>query len=92
MSVLDLVSQLRDVVLMNVYLDLGNPRGAGFWDEGYMSKGRGKKNGKISLRVTWERVGRILSQPGGFQVSKEGRMGSKRRAEKGESKKQGDCL
>jgi hypothetical protein len=36
----DLVSQLRDVVLMNVYLDLGNPRGPGFWDEGYMSKGR----------------------------------------------------
>ena len=24
-----LVSQVRDVVLMNVYLDLGNPRGAG---------------------------------------------------------------
>jgi hypothetical protein len=35
--VLDLVSQLRDVVLMNVYLDLG----PGFWNEGYMSKGRG---------------------------------------------------
>jgi hypothetical protein len=28
-NVLDLVSQLRDVVLMNVYLDLENPRGAG---------------------------------------------------------------
>ncbi len=25
--VLDLVSQVRDVVLMNVYLDLGNPGG-----------------------------------------------------------------
>jgi hypothetical protein len=34
--VLDLVSQVRDVVLMNVYLDLGS----GFWNEGYMSKGR----------------------------------------------------
>jgi hypothetical protein len=32
--VLDLVSQIRDVVLMNVYLDLGNPGGSGFWDEG----------------------------------------------------------
>jgi hypothetical protein len=41
--VLDLVSQLRDVVLMNVYLDLENPRGGpGFWNEGYMSKGREK--------------------------------------------------
>jgi hypothetical protein len=38
--VLDLVSQVRDVVLMSVYLDLGNPGGLGFWDEGYMSKGR----------------------------------------------------
>ncbi len=25
---------------MNVYLDLGNPGGSGFWDEGYMNKGR----------------------------------------------------
>jgi hypothetical protein len=25
---------------MNVYLGLGNPRGPGFWNEGYMSKGR----------------------------------------------------
>jgi hypothetical protein len=38
--VLDLVSQIRDVVLMNVYLDLGNPGGSGFWNEGYMNKGR----------------------------------------------------
>ncbi len=38
--VLDLVSQVRDVVLMSLYLDLGNPGGSGFWDEGYMSKGR----------------------------------------------------
>jgi hypothetical protein len=38
--VLDLVSQVRDVVLMNVYLDLGDPVGSGFWNEGYMGKGR----------------------------------------------------
>jgi hypothetical protein len=38
--VLDLVNQVRDVVLMSVYLDLENPRGLGFWNEGYMSKGR----------------------------------------------------
>ncbi len=40
MGVLDLVNQVRDVVLMSVYLDLGNPGGLGFRDEGYMSKGR----------------------------------------------------
>jgi hypothetical protein len=38
--VLDLVSQVHDVVLMNVYLDLGDPGGSGFWNEGYMGKGR----------------------------------------------------
>jgi hypothetical protein len=38
--VLDLVSQVRDVVLLNVYLDLGDPGGSGFWNEGYMGKGR----------------------------------------------------
>jgi hypothetical protein len=38
--VLDLVSQVRDVVLMNVYLDLENSGGSGFWNEGYMSQGR----------------------------------------------------
>jgi hypothetical protein len=32
--VLDLVSQVRDVVLMNVYLDLGNSGGSGFWNGG----------------------------------------------------------
>jgi hypothetical protein len=31
-----------DVVLMNVYLELGNPGGSGFWNEGYLSKGREK--------------------------------------------------
>ncbi len=41
---LDLVSQVRDVVLMSVYLDLGNPGVSGFWNEGYMSKGRGMES------------------------------------------------
>ncbi len=60
---LDLVSQIRDVVIMNVYLDLGNPRGSGFWNEGHMNKGR--------------EMGRsVYEQPGtevdGFCHSKEG--------------------
>ncbi len=38
--VLDLVSQVRNVILMNVYLGLGNSAGSGFWNEGYMSQGR----------------------------------------------------
>jgi hypothetical protein len=39
-SVLDLVSQVRDVILMNVHLDLGDPGGSGFWNEGHMGKRR----------------------------------------------------
>ncbi len=39
-GVLDLVSQVRDIVLMNVYLDLRNSRGSGFWNKGYIGKGR----------------------------------------------------
>jgi hypothetical protein len=38
--VLDLASQVRDVVLMNVYLDLGNSGGSGFLNGGYMSQVR----------------------------------------------------
>jgi hypothetical protein len=61
--VLDLVSQVRNVVLINIYLDLGNSGGLGFWNEGYMSRG-GKW--EVSLRATWIRSGQILSQLGGF--------------------------
>jgi hypothetical protein len=44
MTVLDLVSQVPDAILMSVYLDVGNPGGSGFWNEGYMSKGREMKS------------------------------------------------
>jgi hypothetical protein len=39
-SVLDLVSQVRDAILMTLQLEVGNPGGSGFWSRGYMSKGR----------------------------------------------------
>jgi hypothetical protein len=38
--VLDLVSQVRDTVLMSVYLEVRNLGGSGFWNEGLISKGR----------------------------------------------------
>jgi hypothetical protein len=75
-NVLDLVSQVRDVVLMNVYLDLGDPGGSGFWHEGYMGKGR--EMGRSVYEQPGNEVDRILSQQGGFQVSKGSRKGSKR--------------
>ncbi len=39
-SVLDHVSQIRDTVLMSVYLEVRNLGGSGFRNEGLMSKGR----------------------------------------------------
>jgi hypothetical protein len=41
--VLDFGSQVHDAVLMNVYLDVRNPGGSGFWNEGYMGKEREMK-------------------------------------------------
>ncbi len=76
MTVLDLVSQVRDVVLMNVYLDLGDPGGSGFWNAGYMGKGR--EMGRSVYEQPGNEVDGILSQQGGFQVSKGRRKGSKR--------------
>jgi hypothetical protein len=38
-TVLDLVSQVRDVVLMNVYLDLGDPGGRDFGMRGIWARG-----------------------------------------------------
>jgi hypothetical protein len=85
--VLDLVSQVRDVVLMNVHLDQGDPRGSGFRNEGYMGKGRGM--GRSVFEQPGNEVDGILSQQGGFQVSKGRRMGSKREWEKGKQKARG---
>ncbi len=36
----ELIGRVRNVVLINVYLDLENPGGSGFWVEGYMSQVR----------------------------------------------------
>jgi hypothetical protein len=70
---------------MNVYLDLENPGGSGFWDEGVYEPGEG--NGEVSLQATWIRGGRILSQQGGFQVSREGlERGTKGNKEKQEAR------
>jgi hypothetical protein len=38
--VCELMGGVRKVVLMNVYLDLGNPGGSGLWVKGYMSQVR----------------------------------------------------
>jgi hypothetical protein len=47
----------------------GKPRGVGILGRWVYEPGEG--NGEVSLRATWERGGRVLSQQGGFQVSRE---------------------
>jgi hypothetical protein len=76
LNVLDLVSQIRDVVLVKCIFGSGRPRWLGFWNEGYMGKGR--EMGRSVYEQPGNEVDRILSQQGGFQVSKGRRMGSKR--------------
>ncbi len=54
-TVLDLVSQVRDVVLVMCILCSGKPQGAGILERGVYGGGDG--NGEISLRATWDRGG-----------------------------------
>ncbi len=67
-TVLDLVSQVRDVVIIRCIFGSGKPGGSGFWNEGYMGKGR--EMGRSVYKQPGTKVDRILSQQGGFQVSK----------------------
>jgi hypothetical protein len=74
------VSQCCDVALVGAHLARENPRGSGFWN----GEGMGRNgNGEISLRATWEQGGQILSQQGGFQVSKGEQKGVQREISKG---------
>ncbi len=64
-------SQCCDVVLVKGSINSGKPQGVGIseWDADGEQMGR-DGNDEISLRATWDQGGRILSQLGGFQVSK----------------------
>ncbi len=66
---LDLVSQVHDVVLMNVYLDLGDPGGSIFLNEGYMSQ----VHDVVLMNVCLD-----LGDPGGSGFWNEGYMGKGR--------------
>ena len=51
----------------------------------------GEGNGEVSLRATWERGGRILSQQGGFQVSRKGFERGAKGNQQGEKEARGMC-
>ncbi len=50
----ELMDRVRNVILMNVYLDLGNPGGSGFWVGGYMSQVR--EMGKLVYKQPGNKV------------------------------------
>jgi hypothetical protein len=54
-SVLDLVSQVRDVVLVRCIFSSGKPQGVGILERGVYGEGEG--NGEISLQATWDQGG-----------------------------------
>ncbi len=70
-----------------MYIWIWELQGVGILEWGVNEQGEG--NGKISLRATWERGGRILSQQGGFQVSKRGKWGANGNEEEGEANSKG---
>jgi hypothetical protein len=61
---------------MYIWIWETDPRGSGFWNEGYMGKGR--EMGRSVYEQPGNEVDWILSQQGGFQVSKGRRKGNKR--------------
>jgi hypothetical protein len=68
---------------MNVYLDLGNPGGSGFWVGGYMSQGR--EMGKLVYEQPGNEVdGSCHSKEGSKSKLRRVKQGSKRGNHQGE--------
>ncbi len=84
------MSQIGDVVLLECKFGSGRPRGSGFWNEGYIGKGR--EIGRSVYEQPGNEVDRILSQQGGFQVSKGKRKGGKKGMGKGKAESKGIAL
>jgi hypothetical protein len=69
------VSQVRDVVLVMCKFSSGKPQGVGILERGVY--GEGMEMGRSVYEQPGTKVDRILSQQGGFQVSKGKRKGAK---------------
>ncbi len=78
-SVSEHMGWVRNVVLMNVYLGLGNPRGSGFWVGGQMGR-RGKYTGQFTSNPRKRWMDPVTAR----------RVPSKWKGEQGEQGKQGD--
>ncbi len=70
----DLLDLVPNVILIKCIFRSGNPGGgSGFWAKG--SSWATERTKGVSLRATGSRGGRILTQQGGFQVSRQGDQG-----------------
>ncbi len=87
MSVLDLVSQFCDVVLVRRTFSSGKPQGVGIWEWG--GDGEGMEMGKSVYEQPGTKVDGILLQQGGFQVSKRKWKGGKKGIRKGKAESKG---
>jgi hypothetical protein len=85
--VLDLVSQICDVVLVRSTYSSGKPQGVGILEWG--GNGEGMGMGRSVYEQSGTKVDRILSQQGGFQVSKGKLKGGKKELEKGKAEARG---
>ncbi len=72
-SVRDHLVWVHNVVLIECIVGSGKPRGVGILGKG-STWATGNTKG-VSLQTTGNRGGRILSQQGGFQVSRQGEQG-----------------
>ncbi len=79
-------SQCCDVVLVKGHINSGKPQGVGIseWETDGEQMGRDGDE-EISLRTTWDQGRWILSQQGGFQVSKGAKKGEQEGNQQGES-------
>ncbi len=85
--VLDLVSQFRDVVLVRCIFSSREPQGVRILEWGVYGEGMEMESSVYEQPGT--KVDGILSQQGGFQVSRRETKGGKKKWEK--QQKQGDC-
>ncbi len=72
-NVRNLLDLVHNVILIKCIFRSGNPRGSGFWVKG--SSWASERTKGVSLRATGSRGGWILTQQGGFQVSRQGEQG-----------------
>ncbi len=78
-------SRIHEVIVVRRY-------SPGYWEFGVGREWERVEKGEVSLRVTRERGGRILSQLGGFQVSKRGQEREQKGISKGRQKARGSTI